>query len=72
MKTPKQQLSELLDRLPDDASMDTLLYEMYFVASVRRGLEQAERGEGISHDEVERRLARWRATGGKERLFRSS
>jgi hypothetical protein len=34
-----------------------------FMASVRRGLEQAERGEGISHAEVKRRLRELWRTG---------
>ncbi len=59
MKTAKQRLSELLDRMPDDASMDTLLSEMHFVASVLRGVEEAERGELVSHEEVKARLKRW-------------
>jgi len=62
MKTAKQELSELLHRLPDDAPMDTLLREMHFVASIRRGIEEAERGEVISHDEVKARLKRWRTS----------
>jgi predicted transcriptional regulator len=71
MKTAKQELSELLDRMPDDAPMDTLLAEMHFKASVLRGLEQADRGEGISHDEVKERLRAWRTSPGRQKLFGS-
>ena len=69
MKTAKQELSELLDRMPDDAPMDTLLAEMHFKASVLRGLAEAERGEGMSQDEVKERLRAWRTSSGRQRLF---
>ena len=68
MKTAKQELSELLDRLPDDAPMDTLLAEMHFKASVLRGLEDARRGEVVSHEEVKARLNKWLESSGRERL----
>lgn len=64
MKTAKQELSELLDRLPDDAPMDTLLAEMHFKASVLRGLEDARVGNVMSHEEVKRRLTKWLESSG--------
>jgi predicted transcriptional regulator len=71
MKTAKQELVELLDRLPDDAPMDTLLAQMHFKASVLRGLEEAERGEGVSHDVVKERLRAWRMSSGPRKPFAS-
>ena len=68
MKSPPQELLELLERLPDDASMDTLLAELHFKASVLRGLEDAARGDGIAHDDVKQRVAAWIASSGRERL----
>ncbi len=68
MKTAKQELIELLERMPDDAPMDALLAEMHFKASVLRGLEQARRGDIISHDEVKGRLATWLESSGREKL----
>jgi predicted transcriptional regulator len=71
MRSARQELLELLERLPDDSPMDSLLAEMHFKASVLRGLEQAERGEGMSHDEVKERLRAWRTSSGPRRLFDS-
>lgn len=68
MKTAKQELIELLERMPDDAPMDALLSEMHFKASVLRGLEQARGGDVISHDEVKDRLAAWLESSGREKL----
>jgi hypothetical protein len=68
MKTAKQEAMELLERLPDDVSMDTLLAELHFKASVLRGLEQAERGEGITQDELKARLKTWLESSGRQKL----
>jgi len=68
MKTAKQELLEVLERMPDDAPMESLLAQMEFKASVMRGLEQAQRGEGISDEELEDRLNRWRESSGRRKL----
>jgi hypothetical protein len=68
MKTAKQEALDLLERLPDDVSMDTLLAELHFKASVLRGLEEAMRGEGTSHAEVKKRVRAWRESSGRRKL----
>jgi len=68
MKTAKQQAQELLDGLPDDVSMDTLLAELYFKVSMLRGLEDVRQGNVVSHEEVKERLQRWLASSGRIKL----
>ncbi len=68
MKTAKEEALDLLERLPDDVSMDTLLAQLHFKASVLRGLAEASRGEGISHEEAKERLAKWLESSGRQRL----
>ncbi len=68
MKTPKQQALELLERLPDDAPMNTVLAEIHFIASVQRGVEDAQRGDVVTQDEVRLRLNKWLASSGHEKL----
>jgi predicted transcriptional regulator len=41
-----------LDRLPDDCSLDEVLYNLYVLQTVDRGLADAEAGRTISHEEV--------------------
>ena len=72
MKTAKQELLEVLKRMPDDAPVDSLPAQMEFKASVMRGLEQAQRGEGISGEELGDRLNRWRESSGHRKLSRPS
>jgi hypothetical protein len=68
MKTAKEEALEVLERLPDDVSMDTLLANLHFKASVLRGLDQAHRGEGVPHEEVKRRLNAWLESSGLPKL----
>jgi predicted transcriptional regulator len=57
MATIKEQARRLLDRLPDEASWDDLMYEIYVRKKIAAGLKAAEEGKLISHEEVKRRFA---------------
>jgi hypothetical protein len=60
MKTEKQAAIELIDRMPDDISAETIITELQFRVTMMRRGEEAERGEQlISHEETKRRLGRW-------------
>jgi len=50
---------ESIQRLPDDTSLDVIAEQMDFLAGIRKGLDQIERGETVSHEEVKRQLATW-------------
>jgi predicted transcriptional regulator len=54
----KDTVRELLDRLPDDCSLEDILYHLYVVQAVNRGLADAEAGRTLSHEEVRERLRR--------------
>ena len=55
----KQLALESIQRLPEDASLDTIAERVEFLAAVRKGLDAVERGEVVSHEEVKRQLATW-------------
>jgi predicted transcriptional regulator len=61
----KQAVRALLDRLPDDCSVEDVLYHLYVLQAVERGQEDAAAGRVISHEEVESAMRRkWlRAAG---------
>jgi len=59
MNTAKDEVRKLLDHLPDDVSFEAIQYQVYVLDEIRRGSEEIERGEGIDHEEVKRRLGRW-------------
>jgi len=55
----KQLVLEAIERLPDDVSLDVIAERVEFLAAIRKGLDQVERGETVPHDEVKRQLASW-------------
>ena len=57
--SPKQIVQDLLQKLPDDVSLHDVAQEIEFVAAVRQGLAEIERGERISVEEIERELPSW-------------
>ncbi len=59
MKTAKEQVRELLDNVPDDASLEDIQYHLYVRQKIQKGLDAAEQGRTLSHEEVTRRMARW-------------
>jgi predicted transcriptional regulator len=50
---------DLVRRLPDDASLSDIAREIEFIAAVREGFEQLDRGEGVAIEEVEKMLPSW-------------
>lgn len=61
MKTAKEEIRDLLNNLPEDATLEDIQYHIYVRMKVGRGLESAERGELVTQDEMEARLPRWTA-----------
>jgi predicted transcriptional regulator len=55
----KQLVVELLNRLPADAKLQDIGKEIEFLAAIREGEEQADRGEVVSHEQVKREFASW-------------
>ncbi len=61
----KQTVRALLDRLPDDCSVEDVLYHLYVLQAVQRGQADAAAGRTIPHNEVEAALRRkWLRAGG--------
>jgi len=50
--TTKEAVRELLDRLPDECSLDDVLYHLYVIQAVERGQIEADEGRTIPHEKV--------------------
>ena len=50
----KQLLRDAVEHLPEDATVEDAMERLYFLAKVARGLEAADRGATVDHDEVRR------------------
>jgi len=50
--TPKDQVRELLEQLPDDCTVTDILRELAFLRMVDKGVAQADRGELVVDEHV--------------------
>ena len=55
----KQLVIELLNRLPADANLRDISREVEFLAALREGEEQSDRGEVVPHEQVKKEFASW-------------
>jgi predicted transcriptional regulator len=55
----KEVVAQLLTRLPEDVSLEQIAREIEFIAGVREGLDELDRGEGVSVLKVEETIASW-------------
>jgi len=57
----KATVRDLLDRLPDECTLQEVLYHLYVIAEVEQGVHELEDGYEIPHEQVERELRqKWR------------
>jgi predicted transcriptional regulator len=52
----KEAVRALLDRLPDDCSMDDVLYHLYVLRAIDRGQADVAAGRTVPHEQVEEEL----------------
>ncbi len=57
--TTKQAVLEMIERLPDDSSVEDIMAELYFRQKVDEGLRQLDAGEGVEHEDAKRKLEKW-------------
>ena len=55
----KQIVADLMTRLPEEASLTDIAREIEFIAGIREGFAQLDRGEGMPLEEVEKQLPAW-------------
>jgi len=59
VQTAKQEVQELLQELPEDATLEDIQYHIYVKQKIAQGLADVRAGRVISQEEVEKRFARW-------------
>jgi len=55
----KQEVIQLVQALPETATLDDIMAELYFKMQVDAGLKELDEGKGISHEEAEKRMEQW-------------
>ena len=54
--TVKEMAKNLIDTLPEDTTIDDIIYALYVRAKIEQGLNEIEDGKGIPHEEVKKKL----------------
>ncbi len=50
---------QVIDTLPDEATMDDIIHALYVKAKFEHGEQEIRSGKGISHEEAKNRLQKW-------------
>lgn len=59
LPSAKQATLDLVERLDEDVSFEDIIYELYVLEKIQRGMKDAEEGRVLSHEEAKQRLGRW-------------
>ena len=61
----KEIVRQVVDALPDDASMDDVIHALYVRAKFEHGEREIRAGRGISHEAAKRRIRKWMKTSAR-------
>jgi hypothetical protein len=56
MNTAKDEVRELLDKLPENCSLEDVQYHLYVIEKIKHGLQVAEEQGTLTQEEAEARL----------------
>ena len=59
MQTAKQDVQELLNHLPDEATIEDIQYHLYVLEKIRRGRDDIKNGRFLTHAQAKERLGKW-------------
>ncbi|MEN6336365.1 MAG: hypothetical protein ABFE01_19085 [Phycisphaerales bacterium] len=57
--TTKERMVQAVQSLPEDASIEDAMERLFLLAKIERGIQQADAGQLIPHEEVKERMAKW-------------
>jgi predicted transcriptional regulator len=56
-KTPRAASLEAIKNLSENADYDEIMYKLYVLSKISKGIRQHEEGKTISHEDVKNRFA---------------
>ncbi len=62
---PKTTALRMIESMSDDASLEDIMYELFFRQRIDLGLEELRQGLTVSQDDVNRSLAQWHQSVGQ-------
>lgn len=58
-QTLKQEALESIQRLPDNADIDEIMYRLHMLDKLRKSRAAIEQGQVISHDDLKHEINQW-------------
>ena len=55
----KEQLVNAIKELPETATVEDAMERLFFIYKVEHGIEQADSGKTVSHEEAKKRMDKW-------------
>ena len=55
----KAKMESAIHDLPEDASIEDAMEKLFFLYKIEKGIEQADAGLTVSHEEAKQRLSKW-------------
>ena len=59
LPSAKKATLQLVERLDDDVSFEDIIYQLYVLEKIQRGMKDAQEGRVVSHEEAKQQLSRW-------------
>lgn len=59
MNTAKEEVRSLLDKLPENCSLEDVQYHLYVIEKIRHGIRVVEEQGTYPREEAETRLKKW-------------
>lgn len=56
MPTAKKQMLEMVKQLPEQATWDDIMYEIYVRKKIEAGIQAADQGRVVPHEAVKKRF----------------
>ncbi len=57
--TVKQEAMNAISSLPDTATIEDIMYRLYVIEKVNKGLNDARNGRVTSHDDLIKEIQKW-------------
>jgi predicted transcriptional regulator len=59
MKSLKNESLAAISALPEDSSVDEIMYRVYVIDKIQKGLEAADNGKTLTIEEMEKDISSW-------------
>ena len=58
-QSTKERMVQLIEQLPEDATVEDAFEKLYLLYKIERGIGQADAGQKISQEKAQQQMSRW-------------